>query len=91
MPEPRSLRRHFPTAGREKFLPTAESCGAGGASPAGPAAPQRPLRARAGRDRAAPHKGSALLPPVLFLCVSQVRPVVFQVYPLKSQVHPVVF
>lgn len=52
MREPPFLRRHFPIAGREKFLPTAESCGAGGASGlapdwAAPAAGGR--RAMAGR------------------------------------------
>lgn len=55
--EPRSLRRHFPTAGREKFLPTAESCGAGGASGLAPRPARPPRRGGGGRWRGRPAAG----------------------------------
>ncbi|XP_062352584.1 (E2-independent) E3 ubiquitin-conjugating enzyme FATS [Cinclus cinclus] len=76
MPEPRSLRRHFPTAGREKFLPTMESCGAGGASPARPAAPQRPRPSRSAQRQR---------PPSLALVLVRVTP---GLLPVMSQVIP---
>lgn len=54
---PVSLRRHFPTAGREKFLPTAESCGAGGASGLAPRPARPPRRGGGGRWRGRPVAG----------------------------------